>query len=440
MCGIYGVEVLAAGKHEAVEHVRCVLDQMKYRGPDEQRAYVAGRMALGFARLAIVDVENPHAHQPYADAHSRVTLFNGEIYNYLRLDSSAESEVSLLASMIDARADLRQYLEGDYAIVSWEPGSNRLLLYRDRFGICPLYYQLQPYVAVSSEARRLYRPKEVPAHGRVLIDVEKRSAKVDVAILYGATNDPGYGEVPAVASFILNAVMQRFVHAEVPVAVALSGGLDSSLVALALQHLGARASEYICTAFSEKSDDLKYAQILSDWLEVPLTVKRISMNSQEVADDTPRVLTHLDNPKHKITPLCYRMALRSWYVAKHARSRVILCGDGPDELLGGYPSHAAVHARSRAQEWRVNHKRLDTLRSMQHFNNDRTNRMGMAHSKEFRSPFLASTVSQVLLAQPWQKGKQLLRDVSRYLGMPPAIYERPSKYSPDEEAVTLIPS
>lgn len=440
MCGIYGVEV-SNGKYEAWSHVFEVLSEMRYRGPDALTVHRSGRMMLGFNRLSIVDRASFAAKQPHYDSHDRTTLFNGEIYNYRQLDSSARSEIELISSMIDARADLRQYLEGDYAIVSSEPSTGRLLLYRDRFGICPLYYQLKPFVAVSSEARRLYHPKEVPAHGRVIIDIKKRTAKVDVMRLYGATNDVNYSSsAPMVADLLVAAVLSRYEHSEVPVGVALSGGLDSSLVTLALARAGARAREHITTCFSEDSDDLRYARVLADKLGLPLTVKRINIHSEEVRTDTPKIIEHLDNAPHKITPLCYRTALRSWYVASYAKSRVILCGDGPDELLGGYPSHPAVLQRfPPEQKWRINHKRYDTLRSMQHFNNDRTNKMGMAHSKEFRSPFLASTLSQVLLAQPWQQGKQILRDVCAHLGMPREIYERPSKYSPDEEAVTSIP-
>ena len=89
--------------------------------------------------------------------------------------------------------------------------------------------------------------------------------------------------------------------------------------------------------------------------------------------------------------------------------------------------------------YRVNAKRISTLKSMQHFNLDRTNKMGMAHSKEFRAPLLASSLSQLLLSLPYSTRKPQLRRVLAYLGAPAAVTERESKYSPDELAVTQLP-
>jgi len=433
MCGIYCQEFTS---NMAPLFVDSILQKMKHRGPDRSHImHVSNRMLMGFNRLRIIDRSLNESEQPYRAPHGRVTVFNGEIYNYRALDRAVMSEVELISNMLDAKADLRRYFDGDYAIASYDPSSDRLVLYRDRFGVCPLYYQLSPFVAVSSERRRLFRPIEVPAHGRVTIEVAKRKARTSIVPLYGATNE--FPRVSVAAELLLDAVSSRFNHSEVSVGLALSGGLDSSLIAVALRTLGGRFHEYICTGYSTESEDFRYASILAAWLGVPLRCVIINPHPE----DRAQILEHFDAPE--VSPMRWRGGLRSWYVAKHAKSTVLLTGDGADELLGGYPSHAKVaegyglHATS-PQRWRINAKRLSTLNSMQHFNNDRTNKMGMAHSKEFRSPFLASNLSQFLLAQDWRQGKEMLRQVAQYLGMPNAVYNRPTKYSPDELAIESL--
>jgi len=429
MCGIYCQEERA--HPTSIAYVDTMLTRMLHRGPHRLDIKTVGRMHMGFVHLRIVDIAMYEAEQPHRSNTGRVTCFNGEVYNYRHLDRAVMSEVELISGMVDEGADLRQFFDGDYAIASYNPSNDQLVLYRDRFGVCPLYYQLYPFVAVSSERRRLYRPIEVPAHGRVIIDVRKRRAKTSVLRLYGATNQ--FPRPAVAAELLIESVLSRFNHSEVAVGLALSGGLDSSLVAMALRAAGGSFAEYICTGYSLESDDFRYASILADWLGVELRQVLIEPDPPEAA----RIVEHMDAPE--FSAMRWRGALRSWFVAKHARSTVLLTGDGADELLGGYPSHARALARAPAARWRANAKRLSTLKSMQHFNNDRTNKMGMAHSKEYRSPFLASHLSQVLLAQDYQEGKQLLRRVAEYLGMPNAVYNRPEKYSPDELAITALP-
>lgn len=438
MCGIFAIEITNSSKtHIARAYVWGMLQAMRYRGPDKQAVLKAGPLMMGFARLSIIDHDNPAAEQPYFDGNQRVTVFNGEIYNYKQLDQYAKSEVALLSDMIDAGVDLRQYLDGEYAIVSINRSSQKATLYRDRFGICPLYYQTRPFFAVSSEARRLSRAREVPAHGRVEIDLARRRVRVDAIRYYGATSDNALRPA-ALADYVVEAVHSRIAHSDVPVALALSGGLDSSVIAAALPGLTCKDGSgvsAVAVGFSEDSLDLRSALSVARAFKIPLKTIRITADSIDPAEQRD-IITHLDCKPEQATSLRYQHALRSWFVAKHASARVLLCGDGPDELIGGYPPHTRI-AEEDKPEWRITQKRLSTLRSMQHFNNDRTNKMGMAHSKEYRSPLLASTISQVLLAERYQERKAVMRSLAEYLGVPREVCEREHKYSPDETRIKV---
>lgn len=433
MCGIFCAEEEPFGR----EYVSARLHAMGYRGPDSSHTLKRGAMVMGLARLAIVDTFAPEAQQPHLSAKENVTVFNGEVYNYRALDSSAKSEVALIGAMLDEGLDVRQFFDGDYAIANFNPSTSILSLFRDRFGVVPLYYQTRPRVEVSSEARRLKNPREVPAHGRVVIDVRKRQVlRKDTLPLYGATEDLIL--LPAALQALMRASASRALHSDTGFSVALSGGLDSSLVLLALHAQGIAPRECLVTYFSPFSDDLHAARALADKLKVQLREIAIPPPSQlRESGEAEQVIEHLDS-RPRPSAMRYRGALRSWFVAKHASSRVVLGGDGGDELLGGYPCHHPD--RFGLKRYRVAAKRLSTLRSMQHFNLDRTNKMGMAHSTEFRSPLLASTLSQVLLSAYWTPGKDLLRQLARHLGAPVEVHRRESKYSPDELAVDEVPS
>lgn len=422
MCGIFGSEVYW--------EVFPSLVDMSYRGPDALREVHYGDFCLGLARLAIVSTSDPRATQPHVTRKGNVVAFNGEIYNYQALDSrKGVTEVSLLGEMIDSGGDPRRYVDGDYAIAHFNPSVGRLTLYRDRFGVCPLYYQVRPVVEISSERRRLRpRAREVPANGKVVIDVRKRRVvERNVMPVYGASVQP-IESAAALVEHLLNAVRSRALHSDSGFSLALSGGLDSSLLAALLFEAKLMPFECLSVGFGLSDEDLALARLVADGYGFPL--QQHIIYEDEIRARAREVREHLEDEWSD--GLRLRGAIRMWCVARMSSTRVILCGDGADELLGGYPSHYAVAAKH--PQWQVSEKRLSTLRSMQHFNLDRTNKMGMAHSKEFRPPYLASTLSQVLLSLP--QGKDSLREVAGYLGVPRAVMAR-GKYSAAELAFNL---
>jgi asparagine synthetase B (glutamine-hydrolysing) len=420
MCGIFA--------SESFMDVLSNLNSMQHRGPDARGWEKSNDFMVGAVRLALVDKASGAASQPHRTRRGNIVAFNGEIYNYRQLWRTAQSEIELIGELIDDGLDPRQFFDGDYAILHFNPSTATVTLYRDRFGVCPLYYELRPLVRVSSEARRLVRPREVPAHGRVVIDLKRRSIRRrDIFPIYGATSEDSAQDL---APLIERAVWSRSMHGG-PVSLALSGGIDSAVIAYAMRNVGLAPKMSLSFGFRPDSEDLSAAKRITDDLRWESTHIIATPNEEQAA----RIREHFDSPH--VTPLRWRGGLRMWYVAEESPTRVILCGDGPDELLGGYVSHASTIASGK--EYITIAKRLSTLRSMQHFNLDRTNKMGMAHSKEFRAPFLASALSQVLLGLEFQHGKGQLRDLLRYWGAPEQVWRREHKYSSDELAIKEVP-
>lgn len=419
MCGIFA-------STETVSSVAEVLSAMSYRGPDTLWVVGAAGFQIGFARLAIVDTDAEEARQPHRTAKGRIVAFNGEIYNYRDLDPTAKSEVELLGRMLDEGLDVRQYLDGDYAILYYDPSNRFLTLYRDRFGACPLYYQMHPFLAVSSERRRLQNPIEVPAHGYV--GISGTSVSTNRIKHYGAV--AGRNALLPNKTFrqlFLPAVALRAAHSDSSFSLALSGGLDSSCLLFALWELKLPPVALVVVSMESATQDYAHAQLAADWIGWGSRVIHVQVSKEQLHQDAPLILEHLDQPGCAPGPVKWRGAVRNWYAAKYSPTRVLLSGEGADELLGGYPVH---YQRGKAP-YQVAAKCLSTIQSMPSINLDRTNKLGMAWSREYRMPFLASTLSYYLLSSHRSPGKLLLRRYLTEQGAPPEIINR-DKYSADE--------
>lgn len=415
MCGIFAA---AHNPKTSGVHVGKVLMLMRYRGPDEQRVLNAGDFATGFARLAIVDTLVPAASQPYRSEKGKIIAFNGEVYNYRDLWPQAPSEVALIAAMLDEGMDPRHFIDGDYAILSHDPSLHEVTLYRDRFGICPLYYQLKPYFAVSSEARYLARPIEVRPHQKVVVTYSVEG----VGYLRSRHTIPHYGVTlthfapNAFRSMFLEAVRSRAQHSDSGFSVTCSGGLDSSAVVLALRALGLRPSAMLCVSYGEDTEDLRVARELAAFCKWPLT--EIVMREERIKQEQEQIQTFMDTKNY--TGLGWRVAVRDWFVAKNSPTRVVLTGEGADELFEGYPPHP----ERLKIPYRIAQKQLGALRSLPYCSLQFSNKIGLAHSKEFRAPFLQSALSYMLLASQTGAKKKMLRDLLSYFGAPVSLVER----------------
>ncbi|MBS1636793.1 MAG: asparagine synthase (glutamine-hydrolyzing) [Bacteroidetes bacterium] len=350
-----------------------------------QTAYTLG---LLHRRLSILDL-SAQGHQPMTYNHGLYTLvFNGEIYNYRELRNELKSAGYTFHTESDTEVimaayqrwghDCVQYFVGMWAFALYDKQKQQLFLSRDRFGIKPLYYATGAgFLAFASEIKAL-----------LTLDAVKPEADMNAVLEYlsfGATSDPSanlfhhvkclppghsmvadshsgtyrqkmyYNLEEAVAACKLpadpevqqtfNALLDRSVdlhlRADVPVGSTLSGGLDSStLVALAAHKMKGATFKTFTAAYREKNiDESHYARLVTDSL--PNVEAHLAFPDIEgYWNDLGKMIWHQDLPVNSTSMFA------QWEVMKTAHQqhvKVLLDGQGADEMLGGYYNFAGIH-------------------------------------------------------------------------------------------------
>jgi asparagine synthase (glutamine-hydrolysing) len=415
MCGIAGIIGRVDGANRAA--LQRMGEAMVHRGPDasgvwESTADDRGWGALlAHRRLAILDL-SPAGVQPMVDpVGGQVIVFNGEIYNYLELrgrlaaqgqtfGSTGDTAVMLRALGLHGREAVR-WLRGMFAFASWDPGARRLLVARDPLGIKPLYLARNRSpgatwsLAFASEVRALLAsgllgtPRLDPLAAASMVwngfVVGPGTAVAGVELLGPGTlaEFDGEGKEVLAEDFwgipgggprdgamdegrlasVLEDGLRLHLASDVPLAVFLSGGVDSSAVAN-LARRAARAPVHTFTlAFEE--------QELNEGPFARRIAEAIGTRHQEVVLSEGRFVDHLESALDSLDQPTFD-ALNSYYMSRAIREAgftVALVGTGGDELFGGYPSFRdlpLLHRWSRRLRWlprglRVTAARLGTL-------------------------------------------------------------------------------
>jgi asparagine synthase (glutamine-hydrolysing) len=379
MCGLVGSFAFADEQGEVLANdLRPLIARMARRGPDDEGAWSDGRRcALGFRRLSILDL-TAAGHQPMATPDGRYHLvFNGEIYNYRELRdelagrgyvfrSTGDAE-TLLAALATWGPSALERVNGMYALGLYDRLDQRLLLARDHAGIKPLHYAVTPRGVVFGSQ-----------YDQLLAHPWLRDARIDpgglglylrfgfVPAPYGLhagthqveagqwlVFEPGGGmrrgrsfELPrwqrpdlsgdaALEAFdaAFDRAVRRHLISDVPVGVLLSGGIDSPLVAAAAraQH-GAAIQAFTIAVDDPASDESADAARYAGELGLAHVVERVgAADALGLVDDVARASTE-PTADHSMFP----MLLVSRLARKHVK--VVLSGDGGDELYWGYPS------------------------------------------------------------------------------------------------------
>lgn len=381
MCGIAGIVAPGRPQAELAERVRRMCDAMAHRGPDDADVRALGGAALGHRRLAIIDL-TPTGRQPMANEDGTLhVVVNGELYNYRglrddligrghRFRSGSDSEVVL--HLYEERGDdCLAVLDGMFALALWDARRRRLLLARDRFGIKPLYVaEREGGLAFASEATALLRGGEaearvdraalyaylalsyVPAPRCILAGV-RRLMPAELLVWEGGRSTsrrywtPAPGAAPpsraaareALAAR-LDAAVRDHLAADVPVAAFLSGGVDSStVVALAQRHA---KMETFCVTFPGTGvDEAPIARLVAAHLGTSHREVVLQPDPAALLDDA---LAFMDEP------FADSSALPTFAVCRAARAvaKVVLSGDGGDEVFGGYTGRYRVAALQAA--------------------------------------------------------------------------------------------
>ena len=383
MCGIAGI----INKDEKLRQaINPMVEAMRHRGPDEDGFFEDERVALGMRRLSIIDLKS--GKQPIESQDGKLLIiFNGEIYNYRELRTGLEAEGHTFHTESDTEVVLKmyeimghrsfEYLRGMFAFAIYNKETGRTILVRDFFGIKPLYYYRNNEVfAFSSEIKSLlslpgfkpvvndsavynylsyqYNPlpetffkdvyKLAPGH---FMHVEydgsfetmqywRYTIEPDEALDEGATRREVLGTMRDSVS--------HHMIADVPVGSFLSGGIDSSIIAVLSQEMKGREKLKTFTVgfktISEGAEARETAEPLGT------EHREISIGPDEYFKSLPNAAWHFDEP------VADPSAIGLYFLAREARKhvKVVLSGEGADELFGGYNIYLEPFARKRA-EW-----------------------------------------------------------------------------------------
>jgi asparagine synthase (glutamine-hydrolysing) len=378
MCGIAGIVAVdreaAPPGRDALVRMACALS---HRGPDELGLYRDNRAGLAHARLSIIDLST--GQQPLAGADKSWIVFNGEIFNYVELRNEliergyrfqTKSDTEVIVHAYAAWGDAAfQRMNGQWAVAIWNSDTGRLVLSRDRLGICPLYLcRHRDHLYFASEVKAIFAadagiPRDFDAKG---IDQTFTfwSVVPPQSVFRGVTElEPGhictienktvnnrrywapkYDGVPdffrgsvhealeKVRSSLDGATALRMLRADVPVGSYLSGGLDSSLVAA----LGQRFAGNRFRTFSLRFDDAEYDESQFQRLMVSILGSEhhdVVVSRRDIAQVFPQVIYHSERPILRTAPAPL------FLLSKLVRSqgiKVVLTGEGADEMFAGY--------------------------------------------------------------------------------------------------------
>jgi len=386
MCGIAGF-VLPGQPRDAGQRLKAMTDRIRHRGPDGEGFFVQSTadgkhtIGLGHRRLAIIDLAT--GDQPITHQSGGVTLiFNGEIYNFQDLRRTLEAKGHRFRTTSDTEVLLNAYVEwgprcverfrGMFAFALWDDMHQRLVLARDHFGKKPLFIhetggrilfgsEIKAILAFGDLAPALDRAsladyfvyRYVPAPHTLFAGIRKlmpgcyavweRGTLIETPFYY-----PPYGDAPAlddtelprdpVAAFsaaLDEAVSIRMVS-DVPFGAFLSGGLDSSAIVALMSRHSTQPINTFSVGFREaRYSELPYAAMIAQQFKTNHTALTIA------ADDLMQYLPFLID--HQDAPVAEASNIPIYLISREASKSVkmVLTGEGSDELLGGYPKHSA---------------------------------------------------------------------------------------------------
>lgn len=382
MCGIAGFISLNGNEIEkSARFLKVLGDLISHRGPDGYGTWVnnAENVGLVHRRLAIIDLSE-QAAQPMT-GHGELTItYNGEIYNYKELRKEAEAKSISFATHSDTETILSSYaqygveaachLRGMFAYALWDERKNRLVLSRDRFGIKPLYYTIVenlfvfaseakallpflPSISTNSDALAEYLTFQYSISEKTLFDgIQQVMPGHSLIIENGAIHVEKYWDVqyevdyswtPASAEARLRELLTDSVdvhlRSDVEVGTYLSGGIDSSLMAI----LAAGKTKFGGKGFHGRFtdypgyDESAYAKIASDSFKGDLHISDIT--SSDFRDNIRKVIYHLDFPV--AGPGSFPQYMVSKLAGDHLK--VVLGGQGGDEIFGGYARYLVAY-------------------------------------------------------------------------------------------------
>lgn len=381
MCGLLGMLSGHSDAPNYVDAIKRALPCMRHRGPDDAGTWNDDDVVFGFNRLSIIDLE--HSHQPLRwgppENPERYALtFNGEIYNYVELRKELQDHGYKFRTSGDSETivvgyhhwgeEVVEHLRGMFAIAVWDSEKRTLFLARDQFGIKPLFYATTEKGTVFSSEKKCIL--EMAPELGLELDLDRRAIEHYVDLQYvpepetlhshirrlesgctatilpgGKVMDNRYfrprfevTKVPAGKeqdlfdriARVLEDSVEKHMRADVTVGSFLSGGIDSTAIAALAKRHNPNLLTFTTGFEREGYSEVDVAAESAEAIGAEHIVKVVS--PEEYAEAIPRIMWYLDDPvaDPSLVPL--------YFVAREARKhvKVVLSGEGADELFGGY--------------------------------------------------------------------------------------------------------
>jgi asparagine synthase (glutamine-hydrolysing) len=376
MCGINGIAFSSRSRRTVDAAVlKRMRDVITHRGPDDEGIFIDGAVGLGHRRLSIVDVKAGHQPMTNEDETLHIT-YNGEIYNHADFRTELEAKGHVYQTHCDTETVLHlyeehgkhcvDYLRGMFAFAIWDQRRKELFVARDRLGVKPLYYvhtddgslyfgseiktlleagaikpeinyrAIPDYLAnhAPSGEETLFRgvKRLLPGHVMLWRDGELRVSRYwDVSFV--RHEDEGRTDKDYIAEWseLFRTSVRLRLMADVPLGMFLSGGIDSSAIAAVMSGMVTEPIKTFSVAFKEReANELEYARLVAQAFRT--NHHEVVVSAEEFFGTLPKLVWHEDEPlAHPSSVALYFVSLLS---SQHVK--VVLTGEGSDELLAGY--------------------------------------------------------------------------------------------------------
>tara|TARA_R110000803_G_scaffold75066_5_gene139333 strand:+ start:717 stop:2153 length:1437 start_codon:yes stop_codon:yes gene_type:complete len=363
--------------------------RLSHRGPDDSKTVKNGKCTMSFTRLAINDLSDS-GMQPFETGLINL-MCNGEIYNHLEF-SPGLSDCECLIPLIDEHGIFKasQMIRGEFAIC-WTDG-DRVMASRDPFGVRPLFYTkyAKDSIAFASEAKGLagFQSKiEIFPPGYIY-----DSYSDTFACYYPCYWDPCFvpgAPIVQIKILLEDAIKIRIENTDRPIGFFLSGGLDSSLVAaIATRLTGKKIKTFSIGA--PDSSDLKAAKRVADFLDTDHT--EVHFDIEEGVKNVTEVIKSIESYDTTTVRASVPMWTLAKWISENTDIKVIISGEGSDELFGGYLYfHHAPNVEAFSKE------NIRRLKLIHQFDGLRADRCISAHGLEVRVPFLDTKLVEYVM-------------------------------------------
>ncbi|MBN2402407.1 MAG: asparagine synthase (glutamine-hydrolyzing) [Spirochaetes bacterium] len=400
MCGIAGIINNSSDRTVDPVVLKDMIDRLSHRGPDEKGFYIKDEIGLAQSRLSIIDLSG--GKQPmFNEDGSICVVFNGEIFNYIEMREELRSKGHKLATHSDTEVIVHGYEEwgrdcfthftGQFAIAVWDANEKKLTLARDRVGIRPLFYSMLPggtFIFASEMKAMFCYPgvtPEIDMHGigqtftfwvnipprtvfkninelapGSLMTVSEGRIKVHRYWKFSFPDEDGYEDRPL--SYYIEGLKEKLynattirLRADVPVAAYLSGGIDSSVITSLVKKYHNNDLITFSVAFSDaKFDERGYQMQMVDYLKTDHHI--IEADYDNIGQAFSDVVYFSEKPLIRTAPA--PLYILSGLVRSN-NIKVVLTGEGSDEILGGYDIFKEdkvrrFWAKSPDSKWRAN--------------------------------------------------------------------------------------